>query len=124
MSKLRIVVADNDPAVLELVTTDLTLEDHVVVATAVSGEDAIERCRELRPDVLVVDYRMPPGLDGLETIRLVRAQVPETLCILYTNYRSTGIADEARQMGALYVKKGPLRALRAALSVRQEPAAS
>jgi hypothetical protein len=58
---------------------------------------------------------MPPGWNGLETIRRVREAGGVGTCILYTNYRSPRIATMAKRLGAVYVKKGPLRTLRAAL---------
>ncbi|MFL6238279.1 MAG: response regulator transcription factor [Actinomycetes bacterium] len=112
---LRVVVADNDASVIELVTTDLALEGHNIVATALTGEQAVVLCRQHRPDVLIVDFRMPPGLNGLETIRRVLAEKTVATCILYTNYRAPHIAADARRLGATYVRKGPLRTLRAAL---------
>jgi CheY-like chemotaxis protein len=112
---LSIVIADNDPAILELLSTDLALEGHRVVATALTGEEAITACMAHRPDVLITDYRMPPGLNGIETIRRVRAADSAETCILYTNYRSPAIATVAKRIGAVYVRKGVLRTLRAAL---------
>jgi CheY-like chemotaxis protein len=114
---LTIVLADNDPAIIDLVSTDLSLEGHQVVATALTGEEALEACDKYHPDVLVVDYRMPPGLDGLETIRRVREAGTAGTCILYSNYKSPTIATVAKNIGAIYVKKGPLRTLRAALPI-------
>src|SRR3954452_12955374 len=114
---LRIVVADNDPSVLQLLSTDLALEGHVIVALASSGEEALDACRQHHPDVLIVDYRMPPGWDGLETIRRVRADGTSPTCILYSNYRSAGIAAMTARVGGIYVKKGPLRMLRDALRI-------
>ena len=116
MTSLRIVVADNDPAVVELLCTDLSLEGHDVVASVLSGEAAFEACRVHRPQVLIVDYRMPPGWDGLETISRVRAAGTAEHCILYSNYRSPRIAALTDGLGGIYVKKGPLRALRSALA--------
>ena len=116
LTRLRIVLADNDPTVVELLSIDLALEGHTIVATAQSGEEAVEACRVHQPDVLIVDYRMPPGLDGVEAIRRVRAAHSATVCILYSNYRNESIAAKTARVGGLYVKKGPLRPLRAALS--------
>jgi CheY-like chemotaxis protein len=113
---LTVVVADNDPALLELISTDLELEGHQVLATVLTGQQAVDACAEHRPDVLVVDYRMPPGMNGLEAIRRVRADDSVATCVLYTNYRSPQIADEAARLGAVYVRKGPLRTLRAAVA--------
>lgn len=112
---LRVVVADNDPTVVDLLATDLTLEGHVVVATALTGEEALLACRRHRPDVLIVDYRMPPGWNGVETIRRVRAEKLAGRCVLYSNYRSPSIATATARAGGIYVAKGPLRRLRSVL---------
>jgi DNA-binding NarL/FixJ family response regulator len=109
------VIADNDPTVVELLRTDLGLEGYLVVATAESGAGAAAACARFRPDVLIVDYRMPPGLNGLETIATVRAAGTASKAILYTNYRSADIAAEAARLGARVVAKGPLWMLRDAL---------
>ena len=72
-SALRVVVVDNDAAALELVVTDLTLEGHDVVGTCLDGATALDLCRELRPDVAVIDHRMPPGPHGLEVAQRLTA---------------------------------------------------
>src|SRR6187397_1189410 len=84
---VRIVVADNDADALELVATDLRLEGHDVVGLAADGDEAIRLLAESTPDVLVVDYRMPPGPNGLTVARTVRAAQPSVRVILYSNYR-------------------------------------
>jgi CheY-like chemotaxis protein len=113
---VTVVLADNDPAIIDLTATDLALEHYEVVATALSGEQAVAACAKWRPDVLVIDYRMPPGLNGLETIARVRDMGSAKAFVLYTNYRSPNIAARARRLGATYLAKGPLRTLRSALA--------
>ena len=108
---LRVVVADNDPDALDLVTIDLGLEGHDVVGAATGGERAIELCRTLQPDVLVVDLRMPPGPDGLAVALSLKDQ-PHLRVVLYTNYRDAAVARAAEQVGATYLLKGDLRSLR------------
>jgi len=112
----RVIIVDNDPELLELVSTDLRLEGWDVVAAVRDGLEAISACMKLLPDVLVVDYRMPLGLDGLQVISRVRLLLPSIRLILYTNYRLPGLADEARQLGASYLVKGELATLRARLA--------
>ena len=68
---VRVVVVDNDTGALDLLELDLRLEGHDIVATALDGPEGIEACRRTRPDVLIVDYRMPPGIDGVEVARAV-----------------------------------------------------
>ena len=109
------MVADNDPSVLELLVVDLGVEGHDVVATAMTGEDAVARCLEHRPDVLIVDQRMPPGISGLETARQVLERLPRTRILLYTNYRDPELYRGACDLGITFLPKGNLRALRRAV---------
>jgi two-component system LytT family response regulator len=111
---LRVVIADNDPDALDLLDLDLALEGHEVLARGRDGQDAIALCRQLTPDVLVVDLRMPPGPDGLAVVREL-AGTPGLSMIVYTNYRDAKLAAEAERHGASYLLKGDLRALRAAV---------
>lgn len=113
----RIVIADNDPAVIELLATDLRAEGHEIVATVTGGEDAMERCRSLRPDVLVLDYRMPPGPNGLEVAARLRRDLPGIHVVLYTNYRDARLRARAKRLGVGVFAKGNLRALRRAVNV-------
>src|SRR5438270_4805501 len=106
---LRVVVADNDPEALDLVVTDLTLEGHVVVGTASRGEEAVELCRTLMPDALVVDFRMPPGINGVEAATRIGAEQPDLRVVLYTNYLNSDVARGARRAGATLIEKGNLR---------------
>lgn len=109
------MVADNDPDALDLVDLDLTLEGHSVVGRAGEGAQAVELCRRLQPDVLVVDLRMPPGPDGLAVARELRDQ-PGLRVVVYTNYRDPQLERRARRLGAAYLLKGDLRGLRAAVA--------
>ena len=113
---MRLVVADNDRDFLELLTLELSLEQHDVVAAVLDGEGAVAACAAHQPDVLVVDFRMPPGLDGLQTIEAVQAVAPRTVCLLHSNYRSAEMQQRARQLGARFVPKSTLKALRVALA--------
>lgn len=113
---MRAVVVDNDPDALDLVVTDLELEGVDIVATATSGADAIDTCKEQRPDVVVLDVRMPPGIDGVEVARVLRLETPETAVVLYTNHLTEHVLGSARALGVPVVRKGNLRALRRALS--------
>jgi CheY-like chemotaxis protein len=112
---MRLVVADNDSDALELLVTDLTLEGHDVVGTATGGEEALELCRRLKPDALVVDFRMPPGMNGVQTADAVRQEQQAIRIVVYTNYVNITVARGARKAGAILVEKGNLRALRRAL---------
>ena len=112
---LRVVVTDNDPDALDLVVTDLTLEGHEVVGRATNGDDALAVCRDERPQVVVLDVRMPPGIDGIEVARRLRDEQPDLRIVLYTNHFTGVVLRAARSMGLPVVRKGNLRSLRRAL---------
>lgn len=112
----RIVVADNDPDVLDLLVTDLRAEGHEIVGIAEGGEAALALCAEHHPDVLVTDYRMPPGLNGIETAAQARALCPDLLIVMYTNYRDASIKGRAKKLGVQVLAKGNIRALRRAVA--------
>jgi len=109
----RLVIVDNDEAVLELLLLDLRLEGHEILATAMDGESAVQACDEHGPDVLVVDLRLGPGINGLEVATRVRRAALRV--VLHTNYVTSDIVKAATQAGAIVVEKGNLYALRRAV---------
>jgi len=111
-------VVDNDADALELVVLDLGLEGHDIVGTALDGASALALVVAHRPDVLVVDHRMPPGPWGIEVAETVRREHPEVEVVLYTNYRSAELEARSASAGALLVPKGNLRTLRRAVAGR------
>ena len=111
----RVVIADDDLGWLEVLRTDLSLEGHQVVATCTSGEEALEACRVHRPNALIVDEKMPPGINGVEVARRVRDADPGITVVIFTNYDEEELIKAAAAAGAVFVLKGNLRAVRAAL---------
>lgn len=118
----RIVVADNDPEVTDLLVSDLQAEGHEVVGIATGGERALELCLERRPDVLVIDYRMPPGPNGIEIAARLREAAPGVAVVIYTNYRRADVRVDAERLGARFLMKGNIRALRRVVAEAEAPA--
>jgi DNA-binding NarL/FixJ family response regulator len=110
---LRIVLVDNDPAVLDLLELDIGLEGHTVLASLGDAQSAIDACKQLEPDVLVVDLRLGPGPDGLDVAKAVAR--PDLRIVLHTNYINTEVIRRARAAGVTVVEKGSLSALRKAI---------
>jgi CheY-like chemotaxis protein len=96
--------------------SDLRAEGHDVLASVLDGDEAFELCVARRPDVLVVDYRMPPGPTGLDVAERLHDASPEIAVVLYTNYRGRDLRKRAEAVGAVYLLKGNIRALRRAVS--------
>ncbi len=70
-----------------------------VVNEAASGEEALDTMDKQHFDVVLTDIRMP-GLDGVELLRRIKEQAPDTIVILMTAYASLGTAVEALRLGA------------------------
>lgn len=111
----RIVVIDNDPDALELAVLDLSLEGHDIVGQGLDGATALELVRAKKPDVLVVDHRMPPGPWGLDVATTVRTEWPAVRIVIYSNYQSFELIEATKALGAAFVPKGNLRTLRRAV---------
>lgn len=110
------LVADNDADALELVCTDLSFEGQNIVGTARSGDEALALVRATDSDVVILDYRMPPGPTGLEVLRAMRAENCNVPVIVYSNYRDQGVVEEVRALGATFLDKGRIRDLRKAVA--------
>jgi CheY-like chemotaxis protein len=112
---VRLVLVDNDASALELIDLDLALEGHEIVGRAMQGEEAVDVVASTQPDVVVIDYRMPPGIDGMEVARRIRRRWPAIRVLLYTNYVRAELVREAERIGAVFLRKGDLTALRRAI---------
>ena len=97
----RIVVADNDLDALDLALTDLRLEGHEVYG-ALDAADAEALVGTVSPDVVVLDYRMPPGITGLELAERLVTDHPDLRVVIYSNYQRVELrARAATHRGAV-----------------------
>jgi len=97
---IRVVLADDQRVVRDGLVLLLGLLPQVeVVGTAADGEEAVDRAAALRPDVVLMDLRMP-RCDGVEATRRVRQQVPGTQVIVLTTYADDRSVIEALRAGA------------------------
>ncbi len=99
MSALRIVVAEDEAIIrLDLVET-LREEGYDVVAETGRGDDALRLVEELRPDLAILDVRMP-GLDGIEVAREIVSARTSAVLIL-TAFGQRELVERAAEAGAL-----------------------
>jgi DNA-binding NarL/FixJ family response regulator len=83
---IRVLCADDHPLVRKGIASILANEtDVVLVGEAGSGEEAVEQFRKLKPDVVLMDLRMP-DMNGIEATRIIRSEAPETKIIALTSY--------------------------------------
>lgn len=95
---VSVLVVDDTDHVRRMLVQMLTLDGFAVVGAAVDGADAVVQAIELKPDVIVMDLRMP-NVDGIEATRLIKVQRPEQVVILYTAYLDRDIEDQAHAAG-------------------------
>ena len=97
--KLSVYICDNYGALRDLMR--FALEDDARIQVVGEAEDAITCVRELpdaRPDVLVLDLRMP-GVTGLEAVPEIRAASPDTRIVVYSQYIDDRTEAELREAG-------------------------
>ncbi|MGD9096605.1 MAG: response regulator [Desulfobacterales bacterium] len=90
------------------------------VATASSGEEALDYLQSHAVDILVLDMIMDPGIDGCETYRRVIQQHPGQKAVVASGFAETDRVREIRRLGAGPYLKKPYTLEKLALAVRQE----
>ncbi len=96
---IRLLLADDHAIVLAGLTTLLSLEPGLeIIATAENGEEAIQQFRAHRPDVALLDLRMP-GIDGVEAARRILAEFPNARVLILTTFESEEDIHRALQAG-------------------------
>lgn len=107
MSAIRIVLVDDHRVVQSGLRSYLeSFPDVEVVGTASSGEEALEKLEGWLPDVVVMDLRMPGGMDGIEATRRVRQLSPHTRVVVLTAHTDDARVVAALRAGAIgYVRK-------------------
>lgn len=83
---IRVLVADDHPVVREGLSAIVDVEDDIaVVGQAADGVEALRQAQTLRPDVVLMDLKMP-NMDGVAAIRQIRAALPHTHVLILTTY--------------------------------------
>jgi DNA-binding NarL/FixJ family response regulator len=96
----RILIADDHPLYREALVMILrAAHDLDVVGEAADGQEALELCRRLRPDVVLMDVRMPQ-MDGLAATRAIKQEFPRTIILMITQFEDTMCLMKAIRAGA------------------------
>jgi DNA-binding NarL/FixJ family response regulator len=97
---IKILIADDHPVVREGLITMIKREpDFQVVGEATNGVEAVNKARELKPDVVLMDLRMPE-LDGVEAIRQISSTEPNIKYIILTTYSDDEYIFKGIEVGA------------------------
>ncbi len=114
---IKVMIADDQELIRESLGIVLNANpDMEVVGMAADGRQVLERIRENRPDVILMDIRMP-GMDGVECTRLVKEKYPDIFIIVLTTFDDDEYVFGALKYGASgYLLKGiSMRELSAAI---------
>jgi two-component system, NarL family, response regulator LiaR len=99
-SSARILLADDHELVRESMRSMLQGQpDLRIVGEAKDGQEAIELCRLQRPDLVLMDVRMPK-MNGLEATQTIKEELPTTKVLLVSVYEDPGLVSEAVRAGA------------------------
>src|SRR5215210_6568779 len=103
---LRIIVCDDHPLFRSAISHTLEAQPGIeVVAEAADGQEALELCRHLSPDLVLMDLRMPV-MDGVAAARAIREELPDTLVLVLTALdESEGLSNALEAGAAGYVLK-------------------
>lgn len=96
---VRVVIAEDEAIIRLDLKETLEEEGYVVVGETGRGDKAVDLVRELRPDLAILDVKMP-GMDGLEAARLISK---DRICgvLILTAFSQREVVEEARDAGAL-----------------------
>jgi AmiR/NasT family two-component response regulator len=111
------LIVDDDFLVVEAIQEILERIGHVVVGKAADGRQAVEVTQSLRPDVVLMDIKMPE-MDGLEAARQIQGRCP-TPVVLLTAHETPELVEQASAagIGAYLVKPPQARAMWRAITI-------
>jgi DNA-binding NarL/FixJ family response regulator len=99
---MKVLLADDSGLILERLEEMLSIYDQAeIVASLKNGTEALEAIRLLKPDLAIVDIKMP-GLSGLEVLTTIRKEDKTIKFIIFTFYASEYCRQLAIQLGADY----------------------
>lgn len=107
MNHLRIIIADDHAVVRAGLKSLLDNEtDITVIADVGSGEEAVEQSLAFKPDIVLMDIRMPGGISGIEACEQIVSKEPDIRIVMLTSYAEDELVMDAIRAGAVgYVLK-------------------
>jgi two-component system, NtrC family, nitrogen regulation response regulator NtrX len=114
--KSRVLVIDDEAAIRDSLRMILEYEDYQFVGAA-SGQEALDVVRRERPDIVLLDIKMP-GMDGMEVLRKLRAVDEGLPVVMISGHGNTATAVEAIRSGAIDFLDKPLSSERVIVTLR------
>jgi DNA-binding NarL/FixJ family response regulator len=97
---VRVLIVDDQQLIRDGIAALLSIRPGItVVGTAVNGREAVEKAVELRPDIVLMDVRMPE-MDGVEAVAVLRGRAPECRVVMLTTFDDEEYVVQALRAGA------------------------
>ena len=106
-SKINVLLVDDEEEFVKALSERIQMRNHGS-EIALDGEQALKKIGEKRPDVMVLDLKMP-GMDGIEVLRHVKKAYPELPVIILTGHGTEKDEEEALRLGAFQYLKKPVK---------------
>jgi AmiR/NasT family two-component response regulator len=107
LERARVIIADDESIIRMDLREMLTNLGYLVVGEAGDGRNAVNQARELEPDVVILDIKMP-GMDGIEAARILTEEKIAPV-VLLTAYSQRDLVERAKEAGVVgYITK-PMR---------------
>lgn len=104
-----IMVVDDSPFASKQIKDIVEDNGYEVIGYAKDGEEAIELYKELKPDIVILDIIMP-GLNGLETAKILKKQDPAVKILMLSSLCDAGTMEEVKSIGVKHLIPKPLEA--------------
>ena len=109
MMSIRLLICDDHEVIRTGLASLLAGTDIEIVAEAANGSEAIQKAEEIKPDVILLDIRMPDG-NGLSALEELRTKVPDSRVVMLSTYDNPTYIARAVALGASdYILKGASR---------------
>ena len=108
MYTFKVLVVDDEADFLETIVNRLN-KRKIITKGAASGEDALALLREEDFDVILLDIKMPGGMDGIEALREIKRLHPLSEVLLLTGHASVETSIEGMKLGAFDYLLKPMR---------------
>lgn len=100
MNEIRIILADDHKLILDGLMALLQENPEIkVLSTAENGQQLVEQCRLLKPQLIITDIDMPV-LSGVEAVRILRIEFPELKILALTMHKDPGVFTKMKNAGA------------------------
>jgi CheY-like chemotaxis protein len=98
--KIKVLLIEDEPDVLELYRLKLTLDDYNVV-TAMNGPEGLDKAESEKPELIFLDIKMP-GMDGFEVIKKLRTNpvTKEIPVVILSNFDEESMVEKGLSLGA------------------------